>query len=137
MSSRLILLCGLCVSASAFAQLDEPNGIKIGDGRLHPYLDLEARFDSAVGYFGKPPTLTPDVPFRFRPGLRFELPGTNNIIHFNGNAEYVFYPGFFASGTREASRFQTVPKPSASRITLRNASLMNWQSEKASQCGSR
>ena len=106
MSSRLILLCGLFASVAAFAQVEAPNGIKIGDGRLHPYFDLEARYDSAVTYSSNT-TLAGDIPFRFRPGLIFELPGTDNIIHFNGNAEYVLYPGFFSSSTRSASRFQT------------------------------
>ncbi len=106
MSSRLILIIGLLVSSAALAQVDANNGIKIGDGRLHPYLDLEGRYDSAVAYRNGT-ELKGDIALRVRPGLIFELLGTDNIVHFNGNAEYVFYPGLFDSVTRQASRFQT------------------------------
>lgn len=105
MSSRLILLCGLLAS-SAFAQLAAPNGIKIGDGRLHPFIDLEGRYDSAVVYASNT-ALAGDIAFRIRPGLIFELSGTDTSINFSGNGEYVFYPGFFSAVTRQASRFQT------------------------------
>lgn len=107
MSSRLILLFGLLASAAALAQVEEPNGIKVGDGRLHPYFDLEGRYDSAVA--GNPGQLKGDIAVRFRPGLRFELLGADNVIQFNGNAEYVLYTGLLDSSglTKKASRFQT------------------------------
>lgn len=107
MLSRFIAIVALFASCVALGQVEKPNGIKIGDGRLHPYLDLEGRYDSAVGYFGNPATLQGDIAVRFRPGLRFELLGNDNVVNFNGNAEYVLYTGAFSSGTREASRFQT------------------------------
>jgi hypothetical protein len=106
MSSRLIVLFAVLASVVASGQTEELNGIKIGDGRLHPYLDLEGRYDSAVGYFHGS-TLLGDIAVRFRPGLRFELLGTDNVVHFNGNAEYVLYTGAFDVSTRQASRFQT------------------------------
>lgn len=107
MTSRLIAICALLTSCVALGQVEKPSGIKIGDGRLHPYFDLEGRYDSAVGYFGNPATLQGDIAVRFRPGLKFELLGTDNVVNFNGNAEYVLYTGAFNAGTRDASRFQT------------------------------
>lgn len=109
MSSRLIAICALLASGAAFAQVEKPTGIKIGDGRLHPYFDLEGRYDSAVGYFGpvNNPTLQGDIGLRFRPGLKFDLQGTDNTINFNGNAEYVFFTGALSRNSSQASRFQT------------------------------
>ena len=81
----------------------------MGDGPLHPYLDIEGRYDSAVGYFGTAanPTLQGDIGLRFRPGLKFDLLGTNNVVTFNGNAEYVFFTGVLSRNSSQASRFQT------------------------------
>jgi hypothetical protein len=107
MLSRFIAIVALLASCVALGQVEKPIGIKIGDGRLHPYFDLEGRYDSAVGYFGNPPTLQGDIAVRFRPGLRFELLGSDNTVNFNGNAEYVLFTGALSSGSREASRFQT------------------------------
>ncbi len=107
MSSRFIAMAALLASCVALGQVEKPPGIKIGDGRLHPYFDLEGRYDSAVGYFGNPPTLQGDIAMRFRPGLKFDLLGSDNTLNFNGNAEYVLYTGALSTGAREASRFQT------------------------------
>jgi hypothetical protein len=105
MLSRFIAIAVLLASCVAFGDVDKPIGIKIGDGRLHPYFDLEGRYDSAV--FGVAPAVQGDIAVRFRPGLKFELLGSNNTVNFGGNAEYVLYTGAFSSLTRQASRFQT------------------------------
>ncbi len=107
MTSRFIAIFATLASCIAMGQVEKPIGIKIGDGRLHPYFDLEGRYDSAVGSFGTSATPQGDIAVRFRPGLRFELLGSDNTVNFNGNAEYVLQTGAFSSGTREASRFQT------------------------------
>ena len=36
------------VGASVAAPLGENNGIRVGPGRLHPYFELEPRYDSAA-----------------------------------------------------------------------------------------
>ena len=105
MSSRLIAICALLASGVALGQLEKPLGIKIGDGRLHPYLDLEGRYDSAV--LGTAPLYQGDIGIRFRPGLRFDLQGSDNVVAFNGNAEYVLQTGALSPAARSISRFQT------------------------------
>lgn len=105
MLSRFIAIVVLLACSVAVAQVEKPIGIKIGEGRLHPYFDLEGRYDSAV--FGVAPNVVGDIAVRFRPGLKFELLGSNNHVNFNGNAEYVLYTGAFSPVTRQASRFQT------------------------------
>ncbi len=94
-------------SVTAFAEPLAENGIKIGDGRLHPYFDLEGRYDSAAGLFGPTATLGGEIIMRFRPGVKFELTSPATAINFNGNAEYVWYTGAISSNSRDASRFQT------------------------------
>ena len=42
-----LLLCGALVLGASPA-LAEENGLKVGDGRLHPYFDLEGDYDTAA-----------------------------------------------------------------------------------------
>src|SRR5689334_5903940 len=63
--------------AIAQSSLPANNGIKLGDARVHPYFDLELRYDSAAGFFprgGVISGLQPEVLALFRPGLKLELP---------------------------------------------------------------
>lgn len=83
----------------------QPNGIKIGDGRLHPFFDLEGRYDSAVGVFGNG-QVAGDIALRFRPGLRFDLLNENHTVNFSGSGEYVLFTGLLSPAARDASRFQ-------------------------------
>ena len=61
--TRVLLLGAFLAAASAHAQatggivstpLGENNGIRVGPGRLHPYFDLEGRYDSAAIYVPSP-----------------------------------------------------------------------------------
>src|SRR3954471_3004980 len=70
-----------------------PNGLKVGEGRLHPFFDLEPRLDTAAGFFpptgSGPPSNAPsaEVVMHLRPGMRFELPSNVLAIDFIGAAE--------------------------------------------------
>ncbi|MBL8910339.1 MAG: hypothetical protein JNM17_06515, partial [Archangium sp.] len=44
-------MLSLLLAATATAQVQKAPGFKIGDGRLHPFLEIDGRFDSLVGYF--------------------------------------------------------------------------------------
>lgn len=102
----LALLTLLAPAARAQA-LVEANGIKIGDGRLHPFLNLLGRFDSAAGYFGGNNTLAGELILQVQPGVRFGLESDSTTVNFNGNAEYVWYTGALNRSSVAASRFQT------------------------------
>lgn len=103
-----LLLLALLVAPAARAQaLVEANGIKIGDGRLHPFLNLLGRYDTAAGFFGANNTLAGEVIVQVQPGLRFVLDSDSTSIAFNGNAEYVWYTGLINPTSVNASRFQT------------------------------
>ncbi|MFN7131706.1 MAG: hypothetical protein ACK4N5_06460 [Myxococcales bacterium] len=101
----------LCL-VGAPARADE-NGFKIGEGRLHPFFALESRFDSAAAVVPKNQSvpnssfeIAGDMLLRFKPGLRFELPGNNLQLNLAGNLDYVQYAGVINPSTRVASRMQ-------------------------------
>lgn len=89
------------------------NGLKVGDGRLHPFLDLDFRLDSAPGFFpiggsGSPlnPNPSPELVLRPRPGVKLELPSPGVSLDFNGNIEYLYYTGILRPGSQLLSRVQ-------------------------------
>ncbi len=75
--------------ALAIAQFEESNGIKVGEGRLHPYIGLEMRYDSAAGYFGANNTLGAELVDHIAPGLRYDLLSSQWTMNFDGRADYV------------------------------------------------
>lgn len=100
----------LTTSASATAH-QGPNGLKVGDGRLHPFVDLEPRLDTAAGFFpvgpgGTTASLSPEVVLHLRPGMKFELPSNAVAIDFNGALEYLYYTGLLTPGSYVASRLE-------------------------------
>ncbi len=100
----------VCFSTAASAQAPSTNGIKIGEGRLHPFFDLELRFDSAAGFFGTSTpgvlALRPEAIAHFRPGLKLEYPSSMMDLNFSGNLDYVFYTGLLTPGSSSASRLE-------------------------------
>src|SRR5215831_6660510 len=123
-ASRLLLLGAIVGALAAPAQvgissggtsnptpLGENNGIRFGPGRLHPYFDLEGRYDSAAVYVPsdpndatKPYELKGDILMHFRPGFRLDVPGTDVTFGLNGFYDYVWYTGLLTSGSSAASR---------------------------------
>ncbi len=99
------------LATCAFAQNQNGAlGLKIGDGRLHPFLDVGATYDSAVGYFNRNAAgaaiLSPELIFDFRGGTRFDLQTNSTTIGFNGALEYLLYSGLLSPASRALSRFQ-------------------------------
>ncbi|MGQ0507467.1 MAG: hypothetical protein ACT4TC_19345 [Myxococcaceae bacterium] len=115
--ARWFLLCSVVLANSAFAQSAAStapaltNGIRVGDGRLHPYFDLELRYDSAAGFFPPPEvmtanTLSPEIIMHFRPGLRLDIPGNYVDLDVDANVDYVWYTGILSAGSNAISRLQ-------------------------------
>ncbi|MFT3710110.1 MAG: hypothetical protein QM817_20960 [Archangium sp.] len=95
------------IGTTAAAQVQKAPGFKVGDGRLHPFLDVDARFDSLVGYFGAQSNVpSSELIFHFRPGLKFDLDTPSTFVGFNGSAEYLWYTGLISPGSIALSRFQ-------------------------------
>jgi len=97
--------------ASVSSAAGDNNGIRFGPGRLHPYLDLELRYDSAALYAPVNPAdpasaleLKPELIMHFRPGFRFDVSGTDTSFGLNAFYDYVWYTGALTSGSADASR---------------------------------
>lgn len=106
------LLCALAAfpagAADPAADSLAPIGIKIGEGRLHPYLDIEGRIDSQAIVDPAGTGYLPDFIANFRGGLRFDLTTPSTLINFNGNAGAAWYTGALTGGaSTQASHFQT------------------------------
>lgn len=112
----LAIAAALLVCSSAYGQATVPkapaeNGIKMGEGRVHPYFDLELRFDSAalaVVPRGAPaPTsVAPEAIGHFRPGFRLEVPSSFTDFSLNANVDYVWYTGLLSPNSNRASRLE-------------------------------
>ncbi|MFZ5446584.1 MAG: hypothetical protein ACOZQL_41735 [Myxococcota bacterium] len=97
------------LASSAFAQVAKAPGFKVGEGRLHPFFEVDTRFDSLVGYFNivnGQPIPSSDFIFHFRPGLRFDLDNPSTLVSFNGAGEGLWYPGLLTAQSRGLSRIQ-------------------------------
>ncbi len=102
-------MLGLLLGVSAFAQVAKAPGFKIGEGRLHPFLEIDGRYDSLVGFFSissaGAPVPSGEIIFHVRPGLKFDLDTPSTFVGFNGSAEYLWYTGLLSPGSSSLSRF--------------------------------
>lgn len=101
----------------AQAQQSPPlgNGFKVGDGRLHTSFDLEARYDSAAGYFPPPDNvertyvtdkLSGEALLHVRPGVWLEVPGSKVAVDFKGDVDYVHYTGLLTRDSTATSHIE-------------------------------
>ncbi len=108
---RLVGVMALAFASVASAQA-QPNaiGFKIGEGRLHPFLDVEGRYDSAVGFFNRDaagnPIPSPEIVLGFRGGTKFDLSTDSTNVGFTGALEYLYYTGALSPSSRNLSRLQ-------------------------------
>ena len=119
----MVLLCPLMASAQqeVLPPSGGGNGLKVGSGRLHPFLDVETRLDSGVGYFPADGAavdevsaeLSGDVLLHIRPGFRLELPSRTLALSLNANVDYVLYTGLLTERARSASNLQAMADLSA------------------------
>lgn len=113
-SGRLpwLLALGCAVlSTMAAAQVPRAPGIKVGEGRLHPFLELDGRYDSLVGFFNinqatGQPVPSGEIILHARPGLAFDLQTASTSINFRGAGEYLWFTGLLSPGSTGLSRFQ-------------------------------
>ncbi len=87
-------LAALLALAPAAAAGTAGNGIRLGgsDGRLHPFLELEGRWDSNV-YYAADKASAADVIIHVRPGLELNVPGDLVAVDFAGNLDWAQYLG--------------------------------------------
>jgi hypothetical protein len=91
--------------AAAVAEATAGNGLRLGgsDGRLHPFLDLEARYDSNVSYSAENAAIA-DVILHLRPGLELEVAGDLAAVEFSGALDFAENLGVEDAGTKDLSR---------------------------------
>ncbi|RKG96302.1 hypothetical protein D7Y13_41105 [Corallococcus praedator] len=113
--TALVLAALLPLTASAQGMGGRPpggNGIKVGNGRLHPTLDLETRLDSGVGYFldqgtgPLSPDLSGELALHVRPGLMLDVPSQKLALSLRGNLDYVVYTGLLTPGSSAATHLE-------------------------------
>lgn len=82
-----MIVAGAASAASASAG----SGIRLGgtDGRLHPFLDYETRYDSNVTYGDS--GAVGDVVLHVRPGLELKVPGEIAVVEFSGAVDWAQY----------------------------------------------
>lgn len=99
----------LCAVAPGAARAEE-NGLKIGDGRLHPYFDLETRYDTAAQVSIDPTTGASagvgDLIFHFRPGMKLDVPSTTLAVSMGAAVEYLVYAGLKSKTASSLNRLQ-------------------------------
>ena len=100
----------LALAAMPWAATAEENGIRVGDGRLHPYFEFETRYDSLVGYVGEDDgaKLTPygDFGLHYRPGFTLEVPSERVQLDVAAHLDLIQYLGAEHEGTTEQNRLQ-------------------------------
>ena len=98
----ILVAVALGLSLSASAQEIEnrgggDNGFKVGAGRLHPFVEVEGRYDSNVLYFagGK----IGDMILHVRPGFSLQVPGSLMNVDLDALVDWNKYLGVNDAGT--------------------------------------
>ncbi len=88
----------------------EGTGVKFGEGRVHPFFQLESRYDSAALYAVDPQThqsqLLGDLILHFRPGFRLEMPSPTFAVDLNADLDYALYTLNKSFGPNSPSHLQ-------------------------------
>jgi len=104
-----LLVLALLILAATPAQAALGNGIRVGgsEGRLHPFVELELRYDSNVAYFMDVPgvtTSTGDLILHVRPGLQLSVPGDSVAVELRAVLDWAQYFGVQDSRSTELSQ---------------------------------
>lgn len=104
-TSPLALAALLALAPSARAAAAPGNGIRLGgsEGRLHPFLELEGRYDSNA-YYTEEQRSVADFVLHVRPGLELTVPGDRLALDFSGSVDRAQYLGMDAEETTDLSR---------------------------------
>ncbi len=114
-SSAAGLLAAFLALAAAPAGASPGNGIRLGgsEGRLHPYLDLELRWDSNVFYATNREASAPgslqgsvvgDLILHVRPGFSLKVPGEMVAVDLDANVDWAQYFGVQDAGSKDLSQ---------------------------------
>ena len=107
---RMLVVALLVAAVPAQATLG--NGIRVGgtDGRLHPFVELELRYDSNAATFYQPVQASGgDLILHVRPGLLLNVPGDTVAVDLRAALDWSQYFGSKDTSTKDlSSLFATV-----------------------------
>jgi hypothetical protein len=88
------LVAAVAASIAFAAQAGPGDGVRLGgsEGRLHPFLDVETRYDSNVTYTTQNQAIG-DLVLHVRPGLEIKAPGESTSLEFTGGLDWAQYLG--------------------------------------------
>lgn len=91
----------LATAFAAQAAASAGNGIRLGgaEGRLHPFFELEGRYDSNV-YYTADQKQVGDLVLHLRPGFDLAVPGELAAVEAGGSFDWAQYLGLSASETK-------------------------------------
>jgi len=94
MTLRRALVGSFLLGFAAVAQASAGNGIRVGgsSGRLHPYIELEGRYDSNVA-FDQNANQSSGFILHVRPGLTLDSPGESVAVKLDANLDWAQYLG--------------------------------------------
>ncbi len=92
----------LALAAAGPAAAAAGNGIRLGgnEGRLHPFLELEGRYDTNV-YFTSDKQSVADMVVHVRPGFELAVPGEVAAVELTGSLDWAQYLGLDESETSD------------------------------------
>ena len=100
----LVSIVAVAVLGVAGAAWGRGDGIKAGEGRMHPSLDLDLAFDTNPGYFRDGDALKAyDLVLRIRPGITLSFPSDTVSFELNGKVGYDRYFGVQYKNTSDLS----------------------------------
>jgi hypothetical protein len=81
------------------------NGVRLGgsEARIHPFLDLESRYDSNVSYSADNQAVG-DLILHVRPGAELKIPGDLAAIEFSGALDWAQNLGLEDAATKDLSK---------------------------------
>ncbi len=96
----------LALAFATAASASAGNGIRLGgsEGRMHPFLELEGRYDSNVFYVAEPTIgqkSVGDLILHVRPGFDLAVPGELVVAEAGGSLDWAQYLGLESADTRK------------------------------------
>jgi hypothetical protein len=101
-----IAVAALLVGGAGYARASPGAGVRLGgsEARLHPFVDLESRYDSNVSYSAADEAIA-DFIVHVRPGMELKIPGDLASVEFSGALDWAQYLGAEDPKTKDLSRF--------------------------------
>lgn len=98
-------VAALILGAVSPAWAGAGNGIRFGgsDGRLHPFVEVEGRYDSNV-YVNEADVQSGDLVLHLRPGLTLNVPGELTEVNLSAKLDFAQYLGLEDSGSKDLSK---------------------------------